>query len=128
VKVVIVGGGVAGMTSAYRLMEAGDEVALYESSPFLGGLVRTFEVGGTRLEAYYHHIFTSDTVIIDLINELGLGDKLNWIDSKVGWYADGKIYNFVSPFDLLKFGPVPFLDRIRLGLMALKLQKRSDWA
>jgi protoporphyrinogen oxidase len=128
VKAVIIGGGVAGMTSAYRLMQAGHEVELYESSPFLGGLVRTFEVGGNRLEAYYHHIFTSDTVIIDLINELGLGDQLKWIDSKVGWYADGKIYNFVSPIDLLKFGPVPFLDRIRLGLMAVKLQRRSDWA
>jgi protoporphyrinogen oxidase len=72
VKAVVIGGGVAGMTSAYRLMEQGHDVALYEASPFLGGLVRTFEVGGTRLEAYYHHIFSSDTTIIRLIDELGL--------------------------------------------------------
>ncbi len=127
-KVAIVGGGVAGMTSAYRLMQQGHDVALYESSPFLGGLVRTFEVGGNRLEAYYHHIFTSDTVIIDLLNELGLGDRLNWIESKVGWFDNGRIYNFVTPIDLLKFGPVSFVDRIRLGLMAAKLRGRDDWA
>ncbi len=127
-KVVIIGGGVAGMTSAYRLMQQGHEVELYESSPYLGGLVRTFEVGGSRLEAYYHHIFTSDTTIIRLIEELGVGDKLKWIESKVGWFDNGKIYNFVTPLDLLTFGPVPFLDRIRLGLMAMKLRKKDDWA
>jgi protoporphyrinogen oxidase len=128
VKAVVIGGGVAGMTSAYRLMQQGHDVALYEASPFLGGLVRTFEVGGTRLEAYYHHIFKSDTTIIDLIDELGLTDQLQWIESKVGWYDDGKIYNFVSPLDLLRFAPVPLLDRIRLGLMAVRLQRRDDWA
>ena len=127
-KVVIVGGGVAGMTSAYRLMQQGHEVALYEASPYLGGLVRTFEVGGSRLEAYYHHIFTSDTTIIRLIEELGVSDKLKWIESKVGWFDNGKIYNFVTPLDLLTFGPVPFIDRVRLGLMAMKLRKRDDWA
>jgi protoporphyrinogen oxidase len=127
-RAVIIGGGVAGMTSAYRLMQQGHQVELYEASPFLGGLVRTFEVGGSKLEAYYHHIFTSDTTIIRLINELGVGDKLNWIESKVGWFAGGKIYNFVTPLDLLKFGPVPPLDRVRLGLMAMKLRKRDDYA
>ncbi len=127
-KVVVIGGGVAGMTSAYRLMQQGHDVALYEASPFLGGLVRTFEVGGSRLEAYYHHIFSSDTTIVRLIEELGVGDRLKWIESKVGWYADGKIYNFVTPLDLMTFGPVPFLDRVRLGLMAMKLRKRDDFA
>jgi protoporphyrinogen oxidase len=128
VKAVIIGGGVAGMTSAYRLMQQGHDVELYEASPFLGGLVRTFEIGGSRLEAYYHHIFTSDTTIIRVIEELGVGDKLQWIESKVGWFADGKIYNFVTPLDLLTFGPVPLVDRVRLGLMAMKLRKRDDFA
>ena len=65
-KVCIVGGGVAGMTTAYRLMQDGHEVSLYEASPYLGGLVRTFDVGGSRLEAYYHHIFSTDTTIVKL--------------------------------------------------------------
>jgi protoporphyrinogen oxidase len=126
-KAVIVGGGVAGMTSAYRLMQRGHDVALYEASPYLGGLVRTFEVGGNRLEAYYHHVFSSDTTIVRLIEELGVGDRLKWIESKVGWFADGKIYNFVTPLDLMTFGPVPLIDRVRLGLMAMKLRKRDDF-
>jgi len=127
VKAVVIGGGVAGMTSAYRLMQAGHDVSLYESSPFLGGLVRTFDVGGNRLEAYYHHIFRTDTTIIGLIEELGLADRLHWIESKVGWYDDGKIFPFVTPVDLLKFAPLPLLDRARLGLMGVRLRGKEDW-
>ena len=127
-KVCVIGGGVAGMTTAYRLMQGGHEVALYEASDALGGLVRTFEVGGTRLEAYYHHLFSTDTTIIDLIGELGLGDRLKWIESKVGWFDDGKIYPFVTPMDLARFGPLPFIDRVKLGLMGVRLRGKEDWA
>jgi len=127
VKVCVIGGGVAGMASAYRLMQRGHSVALYEASPYLGGLVRTFEVGGTRLEAFYHHLFSTDTTILGLIDELGFGDRMRWIDSKVGWFTEGKIYPFVTPLDLLRFSPLPLLDRAKLGMMGLTLRKRDDW-
>jgi protoporphyrinogen oxidase len=114
------------MAAAYRLIERGHSVSLYETSPFLGGLVRTFDVGGGRLEAFYHHLFSTDTTIVNLIEELGLGDKMAWIDSKVGFLHGGKLYNFVTPQDLLKFSPVPFVERIRMGLAALYLRRQSD--
>ncbi len=127
-KVVVIGGGVAGMTTAYRLMQGGHEVALFEAGDELGGLVRTFEVGGTRLESYYHHLFSTDTTIIALIQELGLGDRMRWIESKVGWFDNGKIYPFVTPLDLLRFSPLPLIDRVKLGLMAVRLRGREEWA
>jgi len=126
VKVGIVGGGVAGMAAAYRLIERGHQVALFEASPFLGGLVRTFEVGGGRLESFYHHLFSTDTTIVRLIEELGLGDQLVWRDSKVGFYRDGRIYDFVTPLDLLRYKPAPPIDRIRMGLAALYLRRQKD--
>ena len=125
-KIGIIGGGVAGLAAAYRLIQGGHRVALYEASPFLGGLVRTFEVGGGRLEAFYHHIFSTDTTITSLIEELGLGDQLVWRESQVGFYHGGKIYDFVTPLDLLKFTPVPFIDRLRMGLAALHLRRQKD--
>lgn len=126
-KVAVIGGGVAGMTTSYRLMQQGHEVALYEASPFLGGLVRTFEVGGTRLEAFYHHLFSTDTTVLALIDELGCGDRMRWIDSKVGWFDNGKIYNFVTPLDLARFSPLRLIDRVKLGMMGLTLRKRDEW-
>jgi len=122
----VIGGGVAGMIAAYRLAQAGHQVSLFEASPFLGGLVRTFEPGGDKLEAFYHHLFSTDQVIVDLIEELGLGDRMTWRASKVGFYRDGKLWDFVTPIDLLKYQPAPLIDRIRMGLAALYLRRQAD--
>jgi protoporphyrinogen oxidase len=126
-RVAVVGGGVAGLAAAYRLLQGGHEVALFEAAPELGGLVRTFDAGGEPLEAFYHHLFTTDTTIIDLINELGMGDRLVWKDSKVGFFHGDRIWNFVTPLDLLRFRPLPLIDRVRLGLAGLYLRRQNDW-
>jgi len=126
-KVAVVGGGVAGLAAAYRLVQGGHQVSVFDAGPSLGGLVRTFEVGGGRLESFYHHLFRSDTTVIRLINDLGLGECLTWRDSKVGFFQGGRIYDFVTPFDLLRFRSLPLLDRVRLGLMALRLRRQERW-
>ena len=124
----IVGGGVAGLTAAYRLLQAGHRVRLFEASPSLGGLVRTFEVGGEPLECFYHHIFTTDTAVVRLINEVGVNERLIWRPSKVGIFYGDRIYPFVTPLDLLRFTPVSLPDRLRLGLMGLWLRRQRDGA
>lgn len=126
-KVVIIGGGVGGLGAGYDLVRAGHEVRLYEASSELGGQVRTFEIGGGRIEIFYHHLFRSDTVVTQSIHDLGLGDDLEWIESKVGFLTDGRIYPFVGAMDLLRFKPVSFITRLRLGLAALYLRRQSDW-
>ena len=102
----IIGAGIAGLAAALRLTKTGHKVTLYEGAPFLGGQASTFDVGGGRLEKGYHHLFTSDVDIIDLIEELGLTDRLAWIDSSVGIFHGGKIYDFITPKDLIKFKPL----------------------
>jgi protoporphyrinogen oxidase len=126
-RIAVVGGGVAGLTAAYRLLQAGHQVAVFEAAPELGGLVRTFDAGGEPLECFYHHLFTTDTKIVQLIEELGMGDRLVWRDSKVGFYRSGRIWNFVTPMDLLRFKPLPLIDRVRLGLAGLYLRRQDDW-
>ena len=126
-KVIIIGAGVAGLAAAYDLAKRGHEVAIYEAGDRAGGQVRTFEVGGGRVEIFYHHLFRSDTDIVALIDELGLGDDLAWIDSNVGLHARGKNYPFVGPLDLLRFDRVSLITRVRLGLAALYLRRYKDW-
>ena len=53
-SVGIVGGGILGMTAAYRLAQAGVHVALYERSHDLGGLVGSFDFDGTPVDRFYH--------------------------------------------------------------------------
>ncbi|MDP2949029.1 MAG: NAD(P)/FAD-dependent oxidoreductase [Chloroflexota bacterium] len=126
-RVGIIGGGVAGLAAAYRLCQRGFQVHLLEAGPTLGGLVGTFEIGGGRIEQFYHHIFSTDTTIAALIQELGLADRLVWHESKVGIFYDGRIYDFVTPLDLLRFTPISLIDRLRLGLVGLYLRRQKEW-
>lgn len=126
-RVGIIGAGAAGLAAAYELGLQGHRAAVYERADFLGGQASTFDVGGARLEKGYHHWFTSDTDIVDLTHEIGLGHQVRWIDSSVGTLWDGRIYPFVTPMDLMKFTPLSVLDRMRLGLTTLYLQRQKDF-
>ncbi|MBC8282011.1 MAG: NAD(P)/FAD-dependent oxidoreductase [Chloroflexi bacterium] len=126
-RVGIIGGGIAGLAAAYELTKQGHAVEVFEAAPFLGGQASTFDVYGGQLERGYHHLFISDTHITELIHELGLGDKLEWLVSSVGFYHGGKIWDFASPKDLLLFKPLPFLDRIRVGIWTFILQKTKSY-
>lgn len=126
-RVAVIGGGIAGLTAAYRLAQSGHQVTLWEQHERLGGQAAAFPVGdGAHLEYFYHHLFMSDTAITDLISELGIEDRLVWIDSNVGFFADGRVYPLTSATDLLKLGFIPFIDRIRIGLATLYLQRITE--
>ena len=126
-KAAIIGAGATGLPAAYDLLKAGHEAVVYERDSFIGGHASTFDVGGERLERGYHHWFTSDVDIIELVKEIGLGDAIRWEDSTVGTLHSGRVYDFVTPLDLLKFAPLSFVDRVRLGLTTLYLQRQKDW-
>ena len=126
-RVGIIGGGAAGLAAAYELTKQGHYAEVFEAAPFLGGQASTFEVGGGQLERGYHHLFVSDTAMTELIHELGLGDKLAWLESKVGFYHSGRIWDFATPMDLLRFKPLTLLQRLRLGLWTFALQKTRNW-
>lgn len=124
-RIAVIGGGIAGLTAAYRLAQRGHQVVLWEQADYLGGQAAAFKVNGGYLEHFYHHLFMSDQAIVDLIEELGIGDHLVWLDSKNDFYADGKIFSLSSPLDLLRLPVIPFIDRIRVGLVTLYLQRVS---
>ena len=97
-RVGIIGAGAAGLAAAYELGKHGHEAVVYERAPFLGGQASTFDVGGARLERGYHHLFTSDTDIVELIHEIGLGDRP--LPFRVTFGASSNSY-VVGPLDLI---------------------------
>ena len=128
VRIAVIGAGAAGLSAAHHLLQNGCEVKIYERSSFVGGQASTFEVlKDIPLERGYHHLFISDTDIIELIDHLGLSSQLKWIPSKVGTFTQGKTFKFTTALDLLKFSPLNLIDRLRLGFLSLYLSKISDW-
>lgn len=126
-KLTIIGGGMTGLSAAYLAAKQGIKVTILEGSDKIGGLLNTFEIGGNQLEHYYHHFFTQDAELHWLLNELGISDKTFYKKTTMGVFRNGKIYDFNSPFDLLKFKPVSFFDKIRFGLTSLYLGKIAKW-
>jgi protoporphyrinogen oxidase len=121
--VAVIGGGFSGLAAAYRLARAGHSVTVFEKSGQLGGLAMTFPLGETEIEKYYHHWFTSDEDIQQLIAELGLADRLKWRSPVMGIFCRGRVYRFTSPVDLLRFRPFGLAAKIRFGLVTLFLQR-----
>lgn len=126
-KIIVIGGGLTGLSCAYFASRAGYQVTVLESDNKLGGLIDTFEIGGNRLEKFYHHFFTHDTELLWLLKELGISDQLVFYNSSMGVYSCRRIYNFDGPVDLLKMGRLNIEDKIRFGLTSVYLSKLADW-
>ncbi len=125
--IAVIGGGITGLTAAFRFAQRGYQVTLWERSEKFGGQANAFPVAGTAIERFYHHLFQSDREIAALAEEIGIGDRLVWLPSNVGYFADGKIWSLNGALDLLRVGFLPFHDRLRVGLVTAYLQRVRDW-
>lgn len=126
-RIAIIGGGLTGLVAADRLAASGLRPVVFERYPEAGGLVGTFDVAGEPLECFYHHLFTSDRDYVSLAEELGLGDAMEWLPSKMGFYSHGRLWDFGTPFSLLKFGPLGLKGRLQFVLSTLKLRHNPRW-
>ncbi|MBI1797437.1 MAG: FAD-dependent oxidoreductase [Candidatus Eisenbacteria bacterium] len=119
-RAAVIGGGISGLASAWRLAGAGHHVTLFEAEPGLGGLATTFPWRDTHLERFYHCILPSDLALVRIIHELGLSADLLWRPTGMGFMHRGRIHPLNTPMDLLGFAPLPITDRLRLGLLGLR--------
>lgn len=126
-NIVIIGSGYSGLVAALKLAEKGHKITVLEKSNNIGGLASGFTIEGESLEKAYHHIFKTDTDIINLSESLGIKNKIIWKDSSVSLYFNGHMYPFKGALDLIKFKPLSFINRLRAGLVVLYLQKTNNW-
>ena len=157
-KIAIIGGGFTGLTAAYTLAKKGHQVTLFEKEKTLGGLAHGFTRPGWdwHLESAYHHLFTNDKAILDLIKELGITDKLivkrpitaNYIPPSVIARSlrrsnlvldeiatpsersrddNGTIVQLDSPLHLLAYPGLSLADKLRTGFLLAFLKLNLFW-
>ncbi len=126
-SVVIVGGGIAGLTAAYELKKRGvGPITILESRPRLGGTIVTVRESGFVVEGGPDSFITQKPAAAELCRELGLGDRLIGTSSrKVYVLSRGQLHALpegmfltvptkIGPF--LKTGLISFLGKMRMGL------------
>jgi oxygen-dependent protoporphyrinogen oxidase len=72
---IVVGGGISGLTCAYRLQQAGISVRVLEASDRPGGVIATEEQDGFRFELGPQSFLSSEP-LLNLIDALGLKNEL----------------------------------------------------
>lgn len=126
-SVVVVGAGFAGLGAAYELARRGCAVTVLEADGDIGGLAGSFRVNSASLEKFYHHWFTSDQAVMDTVHELGLDAQIVYRSTPTGLYFANRRYRLSTPIDVLRFTPLGWLDRIRLGLLMVHARRYGDW-
>ena len=127
-KVGIIGSGIMGTCIGYFLSQRGIEVEIFEASPMLGGLAGPLTLeDGTTVDRFYHAILSSDGHLRQLCEELGIADQLRFHETRMGFFYKGKIHSMNNVIEFLRFPPLGWIDRFRLGLTVLYAQFIRDW-
>jgi len=123
----IIGAGMLGMTLALRLSQKGYKVTIYESAEKVGGLTSSWEMDGVVWDKFYHVILMSDLNTRKILKEIGLEKDLNWVETKTGFYSDGKLYSMSNLVEFFKFPPINLVDKFRLGVTIFAASKIKNW-
>jgi len=126
-NIAIIGAGPMGLAVAYELAKKGDSVTIFERDGRIGGMTAAVDFGGVQIERYYHFVCGPDETTFAYLKEFGLYDKLKWTDTHMGFYYDGKLYDWGHPFALLRFPGLTFAEKVRYGLHVMRAKGVSDW-
>jgi len=126
-NVAIIGAGVMGLAAAYHAAGAGHAVRVFEADTVPGGMAAHTDLDGLSIERFYHFICKPDAPTFRLMDELGIGDRMRWVDTKMGYFIDGKHYKWGDPFSLLRFPLMSLADKIRYGLTAFRQTKKKNF-
>ena len=118
-KVVIIGGGLSGLSCAKYLSDAGHEPLVLEARDVLGGKVSAWQdEDGDWIETGLHIFFGAYPNMMNMFAELGIEDRLQWKVHKM-IFAMQELPGEFTTFDFIPGIPAPF----NFGLAILLNQK-----
>jgi protoporphyrinogen oxidase len=128
VKTVVVGAGAMGLATAFHALEAGHEVDVVEADRSAGGMAAHFDFDGLSIERFYHFVCKADASTFGLMQQLGIGDKMRWRSTSMGYWLDGRLYPWGDPLSLLSFPKLDPLSKLRTGMQMFLTTRRRGFA
>ncbi len=116
-----------GLTLARRLRAAGMEPTVLESDASAGGLASSQAIGAYEWDRFYHVMLLSDRALLDLLEELGLSDRLNWGTTRSAFYTGTAFHSLSSTLDFATFPLLGPLAKARLAATILRAAYIRDW-
>ncbi len=126
-RIAVLGAGPMGLAVAYQLALDGHQPIIFEADDRVGGMTAGFDFGGLTIERYYHFHCISDSAFLQMLDELGLNDKMHWVETKMGYWYQNTLQAWGNPVALLKFQGLGWIAKFRYGLHAFLATKRKDW-
>ena len=126
-RIAVLGAGPMGLAVAYQLVRDGHKPIIFEAGDIIGGMTAAFDFSGLTIERYYHFHCTSDHAFLTMLNELALADKMHWVETKMGYWFEGRLQPWGNPIALLKFKGLGFVAKFRYGLHAFLCTRRKNW-
>ena len=126
-KIGVIGGGLMGLATAWRLGRLGHRVTVYEAAPQVGGLTTWHDYGAFVWDRFYHVILPSDTALLRFVRDIGLGGELCWVRSRTGYFVDGAFHGLSNNAEFLKFAPLSLWSKLRLAFTILYCARLRDW-
>ncbi|MDA1094606.1 MAG: FAD-dependent oxidoreductase [Acidobacteria bacterium] len=127
-RVIVLGGGLAGMAAAYALARAGwARVTVVERGATLGGLAGTFETNGHFYPLAYHHILQRDQGLLFFLDAIGALPDVRWRKIAMLFELHRHLYDLAHPIDFLRF-PMSLGDKLRFVRLMLRCYGKSDWS
>ena len=126
-RIAVLGAGSMGLAAAYQLALDGHQPVLFETDDRIGGMAATFDFGGLDIERYYHFHCISDHAFLQTLEELGIADQMRWVETRMGYWYQGRLQAWGNPMALLKFRGLSYIAKFRYGLHAFLSTKRNDW-
>jgi protoporphyrinogen oxidase len=125
--VVVLGAGAMGLAAAFQALSGGHQVTTLEAAPEAGGMAAHFDLAGLSIERFYHFVCKADAPTFALLQELGIGDKMRWRPTSMGYFFAGRLYPWGDPVSLLRFPHLTPLEKLRYGLLMFVSAKRNRW-
>ncbi|MHA7056575.1 FAD-dependent oxidoreductase [Aquimarina sp. M1] len=97
-KVIIIGAGPAGLSAAYTLSKNDIAIEVFEASRYVGGMSRSFDLWGQRVDLGPHRFFSKDSRINNFFNEI-IKDDYTLVNRRTRIYYKENFFDY--PLKLL---------------------------